>query len=411
MAEWKVVVQGKYPAYIDWQSFERIQTMLHDNRAEYERNQTRGTPRDGAALLQGIVWCGRCGHKMGVEYRNGNRYVCNFLSRSQGGPLCQHLPADRIDPPVVAAFFAAVGPAELEAWAQAREAQRQADAALDRAEARQIERLRYQAMLAERQFNRVDPDNRLVAAELEQRWELALRELRQAEDALARRQAARAAPETLSPQEREDFLALGPRLPRFWQEPGVTRAHKKALLRSLIDKVVLRRVAADHIEVRIVWRGGEVSELAVESAVHALHALPRGAEMEARLLELARQGMDDAAIAETLTREGHRSARRGYVPVRTIRVVRQRHRVLRPGCRPVHPHHVPGYLTIAELTRRLPVSRSWLYWHIRNGTIGVSRDPAARRYLFPDTDATVSSLQRLKAGTVDRIEFVQPTNK
>src|SRR3712207_9314868 len=70
----------------------------------------------GAALLQGGVWCGRCGHKMTVEYKNGTRYVCNFLQRSQGGPLCQHLSADPIDARVVAAFFAAVGPTELEAW-------------------------------------------------------------------------------------------------------------------------------------------------------------------------------------------------------------------------------------------------------------------------------------------------------
>ncbi|RUX76266.1 recombinase family protein, partial [Mesorhizobium sp. M2A.F.Ca.ET.040.01.1.1] len=85
MAEWKIVVKDRYPAYLDWERYERIQTMLTDNHAEYRRNQTRGAPRDGAAVLQGIVWCGRCGHKMGVEYKNGNRYVCNFLARSQGG--------------------------------------------------------------------------------------------------------------------------------------------------------------------------------------------------------------------------------------------------------------------------------------------------------------------------------------
>ena len=171
MAEWKVIVKDRYPAYIEWAEFERIQAMLRDNHAEYARNRTRGVPRDGAALLQGSVWCGRCGHKMTVEYRSANRYVCNFLQRSQGGPLCQHLPADPIDARVVAAFFAAVGPEELEAWNRAQDARRQAEDALDRAEAQQVERLRYQALLAERQFNRVDPDNRLVASELERRWE------------------------------------------------------------------------------------------------------------------------------------------------------------------------------------------------------------------------------------------------
>src|SRR3954467_13547864 len=197
MAEWKVVVKDRYPAYVGWEDFERIQAMLHDNHAEYARHRTRGVPREGAALLQGSVWCGRCGHKMTVEYKSGTRYVCNFLQRSQGGPLCQHLSADPIDARVVAAFFAAVGPAELETWERACDARRQTEEALDRAEAQQVERLRYQALLAERQFTRVDPDNRLVAAELEHRWEVALRELRRAEEMLAHRRAARAVPEGL----------------------------------------------------------------------------------------------------------------------------------------------------------------------------------------------------------------------
>src|SRR6187431_3181434 len=132
MAEWKIVVKDKYPAYIDWESFERIQAMLRDNHAEYDRNKTRGVPRDGAALLQGIVWCGQCGHKMAVQYRGSNRYICNYLHRSQGDPICQHLPADPIDARVVEAFFAAVTPAELEAWMRARDARHQAYEALDR---------------------------------------------------------------------------------------------------------------------------------------------------------------------------------------------------------------------------------------------------------------------------------------
>src|SRR3982750_1241832 len=139
MTEWNVVVRDRYPAYIGWAEFERIQAMLRDNHAEYTRNQTRGVPRDGAALLQGSVWCGRCGHKMAVQYKGGNRYVCNFPGRSTGGPLCQHLPADPIDAHVVAAFFTAASPEELETWARAQDARRQAEEALDRAEAQQGE--------------------------------------------------------------------------------------------------------------------------------------------------------------------------------------------------------------------------------------------------------------------------------
>ncbi|MFH0303320.1 recombinase family protein [Bradyrhizobium sp. 31Argb] len=200
MAEWKVVVKGRYPAYIDWDGFERIQAMLHDNHAEYQRNQTRGVPREGAAILQGITWCGRCGHKMSIQYKGGPRYVCNSLLNHQGKTLCQYLPADPIDAQVVAAFFAAIAPAEVEAWKRALNAWLQTDEALDRAEEQQVERLRYQALLAERQYNRVDPDNRLIAAELERRWERALRELRQAEEALTTRRATKSKSAMLTPE-------------------------------------------------------------------------------------------------------------------------------------------------------------------------------------------------------------------
>jgi DNA invertase Pin-like site-specific DNA recombinase len=407
-SEWQIVVQGKYPAYLDWDSFERIQAMLRDNYAEYVRNKTRGVPRDGAALLQGIVWCGQCGHKMVVQYKAGNRYVCNHLHATRGEPVCQHLPADPIDAEVVAAFFAAVTPAELEAWAQAHDARRQAEAALDRAGRLQVERLRYQAALAERQFHRIDPDNRLVAAELERRWELALRELRQAEDALARHRAARAKPEALSAEDRARFLTLGPQLPALWRQPDMTRERKKALLRSLIDKVVLRRMAADRISIRIVWRGGEISALEIEVAVYTHRVLARGVEMEARLLALARQGADDATIAAQLTREGYRSARCDHVSADTVRHVRHQHRVLRDWRR-AHPRHVPGWLTMAELARRLRVSRDWLERRIRNGTIAIARDAASGRLLFSDTDVTLAHFQELKAGLVDHLDYLPST--
>jgi DNA invertase Pin-like site-specific DNA recombinase len=410
MAEWRIVVKDKYPAYVDWDTFEKIQATLRDNRAEYARNTTRGVPRDGAALLHGIVWCGRCGHKMAVQYRNGPRYVCNSLKRSHGAPLCQHVGAEPIDAAVVSAFFAAVAPAELELWTRAEQARLAAQEALDRAEAQQVERLRYQALLAERQYNKVDPDNRLVAGELEHRWELALRELRQAEEALGRRRAARAEPETLTSGERERFLALGPQLPVLWQHPEVTPAHKKALLRCLVDKVVVTRAMRDRVAVRIVWRGGAVSELEVGPAVHARTALSRGAEMEARILELSRQGMTDAAIAATLTGEGFRSARRLDVPRRTVTLIRQGHRLMKNPAA-ARPRSVPDYLSVSEIARKLGVSPHWIHRRIRSGTIAVFRDAATQRRLFPDTEDTLTGFKRLKSGDVDHLNFTATTAK
>jgi Recombinase/Recombinase zinc beta ribbon domain len=156
--EWRIVVKDRYPAYIDWQTYERIRAAIRDNRAEYMRTKTRGTPRDGDLLLHGITWCARCGHKMYVRYKGGGEYVCNHLRTSQGLPTCQHIRAARIDAAVAGAFLTALAPAELDALSRARRAQQQVDIALRASADRQLERKRYAAALAERQFNKVDPD-------------------------------------------------------------------------------------------------------------------------------------------------------------------------------------------------------------------------------------------------------------
>jgi DNA invertase Pin-like site-specific DNA recombinase len=405
--EWRILVKNKYPAYIDWATFEQVQARLHDNRADYDRNQTRGVPRNGAALLHGIAFCGACGHKMVVQYKGTPRYICNHLRQQHGVPVCQYLPAGPIDVRVVAAFFDAVTPAELDAWTRAQAAEQQGEEALDRAEAQQIERLGYQAALAERQFHRVDPDNRLVAAELERRWEAALRELRQAEEAFARRTAARARPVALSPELRAAFLSLGRRLPDLWADQRLTRARKTALLRCLIDKVVLHRLAPDRIAVRLVWRGGETSALEVETTVGALSDLSRGTEMEACILALARAGVDDATVAARLTLEGHRSPLRHHVLPSTVRAIRLCHGLLVKHHQS-HPRRIAGCLTVPQLADRLAVKRHWLYDRIHNGTIAIARDERTGLYLFPDTADTLAGLAHLRDGELDRLQVTPP---
>src|SRR5258708_21178528 len=140
MEQWKIRVNEVYPAYISWQTFERIQAIIQDNYAAYDRNKTRGVPREGAALLQGMVACGECGHKMVVQYKHGTRYLCNYLRQQYGSPVCQHIPADPVDGAVVAAFLEAVAPAELDALAQALATRHKADQAAALAQAQQIDR-------------------------------------------------------------------------------------------------------------------------------------------------------------------------------------------------------------------------------------------------------------------------------
>ncbi|WP_428483772.1 recombinase family protein [Rhodopila sp.] len=398
---WRFVVRDRYPAYVGWDTFEKVQAMLRDNRAEYVHLKTRGIPRDGAALLHGITWCGECGHKMTVRYKGGSQYVCNHLQVQHGHVMeeCQVLRSAAIDACVASAFLDAVTPAEMDAWSEARRVECQADTALRRAEEQQVERLRYQASLAERQFNRVDPDNRLVAAELERRWEAALVELRRAQAALAQYMApTRAgAPATLEPQLRVQALAVGQGLSALWADPGVSREHRKALLRCLIDKVVLRRTARDAAAVRVVWRGGEVSEMQVALPVNELAALPRGSEMEARVLELARAGVRDPEIVQILTAEGHRSTRLNLrILPSTVQAIRLRHGV-KAAWRCTRWPPVPGWLTVAQAAARLPVPEKWLRKKLRAGVIRGRLEPSGR-YLIPDRLDTLEAIRLLRAG-------------
>jgi hypothetical protein len=162
--------------------------MLQDNYAAYLHQQSRGIPRPGAAMLHGLTYCGLCGHKLLVQYKGGTRYLCNYLRQQYRVPVCQNLPADAIDRAVVAAFFAALSPVELDVYATAVAAQQAQHERLDHVQQQQLVRLRYEAELAQRQFTRVDPDNRLVAAELESRWEATLSALKQAESTYTQQQ-------------------------------------------------------------------------------------------------------------------------------------------------------------------------------------------------------------------------------
>ena len=119
MDQWRICVKDKYPAYISWETFEKIQAILQDNHAEYDRNKTRGVPRPGTALLHGIVYCGECGHKMVVQYKGGTQYLCNYLRQQYLVPVCQYIPGDPIDARVVEAFFQALSPIELDAYERA----------------------------------------------------------------------------------------------------------------------------------------------------------------------------------------------------------------------------------------------------------------------------------------------------
>jgi DNA invertase Pin-like site-specific DNA recombinase len=404
LEQWRIRVNDKYPAYISWATYEQIQAMLQDNYAQYDRNKTRGIPRPGAALLHGLVYCGACGHKMVVQYKAGPRYLCNYLRQQYHVPVCQYIPADPVDAKVVAAFFAALSVVELDAYRAALTARQQTEAATVRAQRQQLQRLRYQAALAQRQFEHVDPANRLVAAELERRWETALRDLQHAEAALQERAQTRVAAEELPADLRAAFSRLGQKLPELWPTAVLSRTQKKALLRCVLEKVVVQRVGRDRVQIRIVWRGGEVTECVIPIPVGSLAELSTGQELEARVLQLHKAGKSDDVIARELSAAGFRSPLHQELLVSTVRGLRLKHRCFITRHQS-HPRSVTGSLTVTQVAHRLGLSVHWLYDRIHNGQIQIQKDPATRLFLFPDHPSTLERLTHLRTGRLQQVGF------
>lgn len=401
--QWRVCLRDRFPAYISWDDFERIEAMLHDNHAEYVRKKTRGVPREGKALLQGMAYCGECGHKLCVQYKGGTQYLCNFFKRRQATSLCQRLPADTVDDQVVGWFFEALSVADIDLSARIlAEGDRMRDRVLA-ARRHEVERLQYQARLTERQFQRADPDNRLVTAELERRWEEALRACQEAEERL-RVEEAHAPCLAIPADLLEQLKDVGPQLPELWEQKLLKTSHKKALLRTLIEKVVLRRVATDRVWVRVVWRGGLDTTAEVRVPVSSFTRLTDLKEIEATVVRLAGTGETDAQIAAVLNAKGHRSPWNGPMTPSNVQKLRYAKRILHYP-KKSRPRHKTGYLTIRQLAEKLQVSSGSIYYRILSGAIPMEKDAGTGSYLFPDKPATLTQMRQLLDGKIEQLAF------
>ena len=401
--QWKIVIPNKYPAYIATDVFDKIENMLKQNYAEYTRNKTRGVPRYGAALLQGIIFCGACGHKMCVQYKGGNRYLCNHLRTQYRTPICQFLSADSIDEYVIKTFFEALSPVELNAYeASLKEKDLETQSVL-KAQQQKLERLNYQAKLAEVQFNQVDPCNRLVAAELEKRWEQALLTLKQAEKIIEEKSKEKYSIE-IPDEIKRAFRDIGKQLPSIWSKPELSHKQRKEFLRCLIDKVVVHRQERDTVSVRIVWKGGDTTTTLINVRVGSFKELSSSKEMERKIINLSQQGINDESIAEQLTTEGYRSPMKPYVIPSTVQTIRLKHRLLQKESQS-HQLRKEGFLSVTQVAQKIAVDRHWIYDRIHNGRVKVSKNTETNAYLFPDHYETIKLFNQLKNGHLYDVDF------
>lgn len=398
LSDWIHLQLNAYPGYLTWEQYLANQERIHQNGLRFVelREQAQGIERNGAGLLQGLVVCGHCGHHLQTVYKHTPRYICYGLMRT-AHVKCERnsVRAPVVDAVVVQAFFDALQPAQLDALELLLAKQQSDRSQVDRHWQEHLRRAQYEAQLAQRQYDAVDPANRLVAAELERRWEDKLQQLRQTEENYHHFQQT-PAPAVLSPAWRETFRALHQHLPELW--PRLSPAQQKTLLRSLIKAVIIRHPAADQVDVRIVWMSGYYSDAQQLTPIHRECDVSNYSRLVQRIQELSQAGDTDEHIAAQLTAEGFHSARSQHVTALSVQKIRLAHQWYRPSERPRGAMQVEGRWTIPGLAQQLGVHDSTIYRFITaKGLIPpdyVEREPLTGRYLIRYDQELIDRLQQ-----------------
>lgn len=324
--DWDVLIPDRHEGYLSWKDYERNQRLIADN-ATGKNPMSRGALRRGTALLSGLLRCGHCGRKLHVAYSgadgNTGRYHCRGGFHNHGGDRCISFGGMRIDRDIGLEVIERLQPLGVEAAFAAMETRgREAEAKRRQLELA-LEQAGFEVRRARRQYDAVDPDNRLVAAELESRWN---EKLVAAHHLEAELEALGSLPTTvLTSTDRERLLELGADLQRAWGQPGVTPDVRKRILRLLIDEIIVR-VEDNALDLVIRWQGGDHSGLKVQKNRAGQHRWSTDADVVDLVRVLARQ-MPDKAIAPVLNRAGKTTGRGNGWTKSRVCTLRNRHAV------------------------------------------------------------------------------------
>lgn len=325
MAEWDVLIKDHHAAYITWDEFERNLAVIANNATGMSSALARGAAREGELLLPGLLRCGHCGRKLHVHYSKGGRYNCYGARTNHGAARCISISGLSIDAAISKEILRVLKPLGIEAALRAIEAQSSTTTAAERQLELSLQQARYEAAHARRQYDAVDPANRLVAGELERRWNEALQAVARVEGEIAALIARR--PPPLGEPERQQLMALGADLERAWLHPAATAATRKRILRAALTEVVVRRDGAI-IHAVLHWQGGDHTQLQVKQRLNAAgRHNPRILDDTIALVrELARL-MPDRQIARLLNRTGVETGHGNAWTLERVRGFRSHHEI------------------------------------------------------------------------------------
>lgn len=391
--EWRVTIPDHHPAYITQGQFLANRQRLDANRTNGE--VLAGPAREGLCLLQGLLLCGTCGRRLGVRYTgNGGiypMYQCTWKRRDALAPCaCLSVPFKPLDSAIADRVLAAVTPLTIELALNALTNLEERDHAIGAQWRRRIERAHYEADLAERRYEAVDPHNRLVASTLEQRWNDAAQRVLELETEFAnfQRQTLRA----ITGEQKRQILQLAGDFPRLWNAPTTEARDRKRMLRLLINDItVVKGPERKQLQLQIRWQGGATEVVEVQLPANRADAMRYSATVIDRVRDLARE-FDNVEIAARFNRDGLVSSTGKPFTADMISWIRYKHHISGPSL-------PPGTLSVNDVSKRYGVSMNVVYYWIERGHLSAHQRKPGAPYAVTITDRTDHELKKWVAAS------------
>lgn len=391
--QWEALLMGRLPAYISWEQYEANQEQLARNQA-----WARGTVRNGPSMLTGILSCGRCGRKMTVAYTQGKAsYGCQAQASNYGEAHCQSLAARTIDECISELVLLALQPSSLEVSLRVAQDIQTERVRLEVTWLKQLERAQYEADRALRQYNTVEPENRLVARTMEKQLEQKLSEKKALEQEYARVMAQQ--PTALSDSELTAIRELAADIPALWNAPTTTRADRQQIIRHLVDKIVLNvQGHSEKVDIQVQWAGGYRTETTVIRPVGRLEQLSYYSELLERVQNLQQTGLTAGQIAQQLNDEKLRPARRRtWNEDMVLQLCARLRRSQEQESTISSVDSQKTRWTLSELAHHLDMPDITLYTWLRRGWIqGQQRDDPHHTWVVDADPLEVSRLRALR---------------
>ncbi len=370
MSDWRVTIKDHHEAYITWDEYIHNQTILEKNRTNGEETLVSGPAREGKALLQGLLVCGTCGRRLTVRYKgNGGiypTYECNWRRREGlTTSSCLHIRCGLIDEPVSTRILEVIEPKQIDIALKALEELERRDNVIDRQWRMRIDRAEYETQLAQRRYEAVDPDNRLVAASLEKGWNEALINVEETKKDFAEHQ--RKEHITATKEQKAKLRSLARDLPRLWKSSTTQAKDRKRILRLLIKDITVEKLPEPkRIMLHLRWYGGACEDIPITLLPSIADQLRYPKEIIEKVKGLAKD-LTGAEIARELNRQGILSAKGKPFTASMISWIRYRHAIPAPN------HKRPEELTVKDVAKKFAVSIHVVYYWINQKVVKARR--------------------------------------